>query len=97
MPIPLATPTEVEAFLAGHPAWHAAGNSLQREFRFSDFAGAFAFMTQAALLAERQDHHPDWCNRYNRVQVTLTTHEAGGITARDFALATAMDEIAGQG
>ena len=97
MPIPLASPTDLDAFLAGHPAWRVSGNSLQREFQFTDFAEAFAFMTRAALAAERQDHHPDWCNSYARVRVVLSTHEAGGITGRDFALAAAMDEIAGMG
>ena len=70
------------------------GEHIKKSFQFRDFQQAFAFMTAAALHAERHDHHPDWSNCYNRVNVTLSTHDAGGITEKDFALARCMDEMA---
>ena len=95
---PLAlTPAEAEAALAGLPGWSLApdGTALQRSFRFADFAAAWAFMSASALAAEAQDHHPDWRNVWNRVDVTLNTHEAGGqVTARDVALAQRMQTLA---
>lgn len=69
-------------------------DAITRVFRFKDFAGAFAFMTRCALAAEKMDHHPEWTNVYNRVEVTLATHEAGGVTERDIALARVMDAAA---
>ena len=63
--------------------------------RFADFGAAFGFMTHAAIVAEKMDHHPEWSNAYNRVLVRLSTHDAGGVTDRDIALAEAMDRIAG--
>ncbi len=74
--------------------WRQEGDCLKKAFEFRDFQRAFAFMTAAALHAERHDHHPDWSNCYNRVAVTLATHEAGGITEKDFALAHCLDEVA---
>jgi 4a-hydroxytetrahydrobiopterin dehydratase len=68
---------------------------IEREFRFADFRAAFAFMTRVALAAERADHHPEWSNVYNRVTVRLTTHDAGGLTDNDFALAAEADAAAG--
>jgi len=62
-----------------------------RAYRFKDFTHAFAWMTRVALLAEKADHHPEWSNVYNRVEVRLTTHDAGGLTARDITLAAAID------
>ena len=69
------------------------GNAIARRFVFPDFAAAFGFMTQVALHAERHDHHPEWSNVYNRVDVRLTTHDAGGLTERDFALARHCDAV----
>lgn len=66
-------------------------DAIRRSFRFGDFAAAFGFMARVALLAERADHHPEWSNVYNRVDILLTTHDAGGLSARDVALATAID------
>lgn len=87
--------------LAGLPGWtdtkaDAAGerDAITRTFRFADFPAAFAFMTRCALAAERMDHHPEWTNVYNRVVVTLTTHDAGGLTEKDVALAHVMDAAA---
>jgi len=70
--------------------------AIAKTFVFADFNEAFGFMTRAALVAEKMDHHPEWSNVYKTVVVTLTTHDAGGITARDLALAEAMDRIAGK-
>lgn len=76
--------------------WAVSGNSLTKTFRFADFHAAFAFMTRVALAAEKMDHHPDWTNVWNRVDVRLSTHDAGGITALDFRLAAAMEAAAKQ-
>jgi len=70
------------------------GLAITRRFKFSDFSAAFGFMARAALAAEKLDHHPEWSNVYNRVEVRLTTHSAGGLTGRDFELARMMDAIA---
>ena len=70
-------------------------DAITRKFVFKDFNQAFGFMTRAALVAEKMDHHPEWTNAYNRVDVVLSTHDAGGLTERDVALATEMDRIAG--
>jgi 4a-hydroxytetrahydrobiopterin dehydratase len=72
-------------------------DALTKTFAFADFNAAFGFMTRCALVAERMDHHPEWFNVYKTVEVTLTTHDAGGLTGRDIALAQAMDRIAGTG
>jgi 4a-hydroxytetrahydrobiopterin dehydratase len=69
-------------------------NAISKKFEFKDFNAAFGFMTRAALVAEKLDHHPEWFNVYNRVEVTLSTHDAGGVTERDVKLAEAMDRIA---
>lgn len=66
---------------------------IRRLFTFKDFVGAFGFMTKVALLAEKADHHPEWSNVYNRVDITLTTHDAGGLSRRDIDLATQIDAL----
>lgn len=77
-------------------AWTERDGALHREFEFADFSEAFAFMTRVALLAERADHHPDWSNSWNRVSISLTTHDAGNVvTASDRELAAAIDELVG--
>ena len=73
--------------------WQLAAGKLHKGFRFPDFVAAFGFMTRAALVAERMDHHPEWRNVYNRVEVDLSTHDAGGLTALDFELARRMEEL----
>jgi 4a-hydroxytetrahydrobiopterin dehydratase len=80
--------------LASLPQWQydEARGAITREFRFADFAQAFAFMTQIALAAEQRNHHPEWSNVYNRVRITLTTHDAGGLTQRDIDLAGVADQ-----
>src|ERR1700712_1440953 len=70
--------------------------AIQRTFSFKDFNEAFGFMARAALVAEKNDHHPEWRNVYKTVEVVLSTHDAGGVTERDIALATAMKRIAQQ-
>ena len=79
------------------PAWRLVDgrDAIQRTFKFKDFSEAFGFMGRAALVAEKLDHHPEWSNVWNRVEVTLSTHSAGGLTDLDLALAEAMDRIAG--
>jgi len=69
-------------------------DALTKSFRFGDFNAAFGFMARVALQAERMDHHPEWFNVYNRVDVTLATHDAGGVTAKDVDLAAFMDSAA---
>jgi 4a-hydroxytetrahydrobiopterin dehydratase len=71
------------------------GTRISRRFEFADFNEAFAFMSRVALKAEKMDHHPDWSNVYKTVDVTLSTHDAGGLTERDLKLARFMDKIAG--
>lgn len=70
-------------------------DAISRKFVFADFNAAFGFMARAALVAEKLDHHPEWFNVYKTVEVTLSTHDAGGVTERDIQLAEAMDKIAG--
>lgn len=72
----------------------ADGDAIQKTFRFADFNTAFGFMTRVAIEADKRDHHPEWFNVYNRVEVRLTTHDADGVTDKDVALARFMDGIA---
>jgi len=78
------------------PGWQLANgrDAIQKTFKFKDFSEAFGFMSRAALVAEKLDHHPEWSNVWNRVDVTLSTHSAGGLTNLDLELAEAMDKIA---
>ncbi len=73
----------------------AARDAISKRFKFADFNAAFGFMARAALVAEKMDHHPEWSNVYNRVDVTLTTHDVGGLSELDVALAQKMDALAG--
>jgi 4a-hydroxytetrahydrobiopterin dehydratase len=75
-------------------AWQFKGKFILRDFVFKDFIEAFSFMTAVALIAEKSAHHPDWKNVYNKVTIMLNTHDAGGITTKDFDLAKAIDGIA---
>ena len=85
---------EITARLGSLPGWSLEGGKLHRPFRFADFRRAFAFMSGAALAAERLNHHPEWFNVWSKVDVHLNTHEAGGVTELDFQLAKAMNELA---
>ncbi len=78
---------DIDKRLAELAQWSLHSDKLYRRFVFADFVEAFGFMSRVALLAERMDHHPEWSNVYNRVEIHLTTHDAGGITERDFDLA----------
>jgi 4a-hydroxytetrahydrobiopterin dehydratase len=73
------------------PHWSLQDGKLHRELSFKDFVEAFAFMTHVALLAEKLEHHPEWSNVWNKVVIDLSTHDAGGLTDKDFALAAAVD------
>jgi 4a-hydroxytetrahydrobiopterin dehydratase len=81
----------IDAWVASNPGWELDDQAIVKSLTFADFATAFAFMTRIAIIAERMDHHPEWSNVYNRVDVRLTTHDAGGITELDLALAAAID------
>jgi len=81
----------IAAALPTVPGWTRNGDGIERSYKFADFTHAFGFMARVALLAEKADHHPEWSNVYNRVDVRLTTHDAGGLSANDFALARAID------
>jgi 4a-hydroxytetrahydrobiopterin dehydratase len=83
--------SDIHARLGKLPGWSVVAGKLHRELQFADFVQAFAFMTRCALLAEKRDHHPEWFNVYNKVVIDLTTHDAGGISAKDFELAAAME------
>lgn len=91
----LLSEDERAAMLADLEGWSlsADGAAITRVFVFADFSEAFAFMTRVALLAEKADHHPDWSNSYNRVEIGLTSHDAGGLTRRDAKLARAIDAL----
>lgn len=84
--------------LATLTGWHEVEgrDAIAKSYRFKDFSQAFGWMTRVALVAERNDHHPEWSNVYRNVEVTLATHEAGGVTERDIELAKAMDRIAAE-
>jgi 4a-hydroxytetrahydrobiopterin dehydratase len=86
---------EIRTRLRELPGWSGDVTKLSRTFEFDDFVAAFGFMARVALVAEKMDHHPDWSNSYRKVAVTLTTHDAGGVTARDFELAAACSRLCG--
>lgn len=88
MSIARLTETELAELIARHPEWQlrADGLALERTFKFADFNEAFGFMTRVALYADKADHHPEWFNVYNLVEMTLTTHDAGGASDRDAAM-----------
>ena len=89
------TTAERDKALASLPDWRfedTRGGVIKRDYQLADFTAAFGFMTQLALVAERMNHHPEWSNVYSRVSITLTTHDAGGITTNDIELAQAADK-----
>jgi len=87
------SPTVVEQKLAELAGWELKQHKLYRHFVFANFIEAFGFMSQVALLAEAMNHHPEWSNVYKHVEIYLTTHDAGGISERDFALAERIDQL----
>lgn len=95
MPVPQLNEAERSEALAALPEWRlrADGLAIERQFQFRDFSEAFSFMARVALIAEKHDHHPEWSNVYNRVAITLTTHDAGGLSERDVKMARAIDRL----
>ena len=96
--VPELDEAERERLLADHPEWELAreGKAITRTFQFGDFSEAWGFMSRVALLADAQDHHPEWFNVYAKVEITLTTHDAGttgGLSLRDAKLARAIDGL----
>ena len=89
--------TAREKALAGLKGWTKVRgrDAIEKSYRFKDFNEAFGWMSRIALVAEKVDHHPEWANVYNRVEVVLTTHDAGGVSENDIAMAKAMDRLAG--
>lgn len=93
MPVRLSE-EEIESALKNLSGWRLVGNNkLHKDFQFQDFNQAFGFMTRAAMEIEKMNHHPEWCNVYNRLTVELTTHDAGGITNNDISLARILNSL----
>jgi 4a-hydroxytetrahydrobiopterin dehydratase len=89
-----ATDAEIHAALAQLNGWELEDGAIAKSFEFKDFNEAWGFMTRVALAAEKMDHHPEWTNVYNKVLIRLSTHDAGGLTQRDFKLAGWINEFA---
>ena len=92
------SPTEITALCTALPDWQLRGDgaSIQIAYKFANFPAAMGFITQVAIAAETQNHHPEWFNVYNRVEITLTTHDAGGLSEKDEKLAKTISKIAHQ-
>ena len=93
MGTPKLSEQQIEKHLSERPDWTLRLGKLHRELTFDDFVAAFGFMSQVALVAESMQHHPEWSNVYNRVSIDLTTHDAGGISSKDFDLARRIDAL----
>ena len=93
MGIQKMTSAQIESELKNLQDWELKNDKLHRELKFKNFVQAFGFMTQVAILAQEMDHHPEWFNVYSRVTIDLTTHEANGISTRDFELAQKIDKV----
>jgi 4a-hydroxytetrahydrobiopterin dehydratase len=93
MPTELATERQIESALADLPGWSKAAGAISKSFTFANFSEAWGFMCRVALLAEKQDHHPEWRNVWNKVEITLSTHDVGGVSDRDFTLAKAIEAL----
>jgi 4a-hydroxytetrahydrobiopterin dehydratase len=93
--VPQLTDDERTQLLKDHPEWELAreGAAITRTFQFGDFSEAWGFMSRVALIADRHDHHPEWSNVYARVEITLTTHDAEGLSNRDAKMARAIDKL----
>lgn len=89
------TKNQISQFSSKIIGWEIAedGNSMIKNFEFRDFNQAFSFMTRIALVAEKNDHHPEWCNVYNKVSIKLTTHDCGGLSEKDIQLAISIDSL----
>jgi 4a-hydroxytetrahydrobiopterin dehydratase len=88
------TESEIENALPKLPGWVMRTGKLHRQYQFGDFERAFGFMATAALAIEKMNHHPEWSNVYNKVSIDLTTHDSGGVTAKDVELAAKLEQIA---
>jgi 4a-hydroxytetrahydrobiopterin dehydratase len=95
MPRALLTDAEIDIALAGLAGWQKSTSkpAIEKSFRFKNFVEAFGFMSKVALLAEKLDHHPEWSNVYRTVDITLTTHDSGGVTALDVTLAKQIEGL----
>jgi 4a-hydroxytetrahydrobiopterin dehydratase len=93
--VPELTEDERQTLLDDHPEWILAreGKAIMRTFQFDDFSQAWGFMSRVALIADRHDHHPEWFNVYAKVEITLTTHDANGLSIRDAKMARAIDAL----
>ncbi|HXC40133.1 MAG TPA: 4a-hydroxytetrahydrobiopterin dehydratase [Burkholderiales bacterium] len=96
MPVAKLDPSRRARLATELPGWSdvSGRDAIQKKFLFGDFNAAFGFMSRVALMAEKMDHHPEWFNVYNKVDVTLSTHDAGGVSERDVKLAAFMDSLA---
>ena len=94
MSLQQATQADIEQFLQQQPEWQLRDDKLYRNYLFSNFIEAFAFMTEVALYAEKANHHPEWFNVYRTVRIELTTHEVSAVSERDFQLANQMESLA---
>jgi 4a-hydroxytetrahydrobiopterin dehydratase len=94
MKMPKLSEAEVSQALENLPGWSVVNEKLHREYRFADFVHAFGFMAAAAVAIEKRDHHPEWFNVWNQVRIDLTTHDSGGITAKDTELAAVLEKLA---
>ncbi len=90
----LLTEDEIAELLNQHSGWHRDGQRLRRSFEFVNFVEAFAFMSKVALISEKLFHHPEWCNVYNRVDIAITDHGAGGLSSKDKRWVEVVDQIA---
>lgn len=88
------TDDQIDEAVRDLDGWTRAGDTIERSFEFADFVSAFGFMASCALVAESMNHHPEWRNVYNKVEVSLSTHDAGGLTQLDVDLARRMSELA---
>ena len=95
MAVPELSEDDRARLLADHPEWKLAreGKAITRTFQFGDFSEAWGFMSRVALIADSHDHHPEWFNVYAKVEITLTTHDAGGLSTRDATMARAIDKL----
>lgn len=91
---PKLTDSEIHAAIAKLPGWSLRDGKLHRDYAFPDFVHAFGFMATAAIAIEAMNHHPDWSNVWNKVTVDLVTHDSGGVTAKDIALAEKLESLA---
>lgn len=91
--MPKYSDSQIKDALITVPKWTYQTDSICRTFEFNDFIDAFAFMTKVAILAEKMNHHPDWSNVYNKVEIHLNTHDAHGLTEKDFSLAQKIDNL----